>query len=327
METNYKPGNLTCTEVRDLLSDVLDARRGEIPHPDGTALAESGLWPAIELHLAACESCREELFVLEEIGAAYAEFSVSEQPAQHFADYGPRVRARLHQNGAAEGATRFGTFYRRRRGWLALGLSGLAAASVAIAIARSLDVRQASEQPLAQNEFRPVALPAATGGELTLRRSERNSPPRIHVGLPTKDGVQTVSLENPFEPNSIQKLRQQEGRLGYLYFPVALLGLSLKTTRGQDHPAGADPVGLKVDRVAPGSPAAAMDLRQGDCIVTLNDMAVRDGGTEEALKFLSNISEFGPGKEVSIDVVRPVGSQFLYMKRKYGVLGQYEVAP
>src|SRR5438034_1146716 len=72
METTHKPGNLPCSDVRELLSDLIDARRGEIPHPDGTRLTEPGMRAAVELHVAACEACREELYSLQEIGAAFS---------------------------------------------------------------------------------------------------------------------------------------------------------------------------------------------------------------------------------------------------------------
>lgn len=95
MEASHKPGNLCCDEVRDLLSDVIDARRGELPHPDATRLAVPGMKASVELHLVACDPCREELIALEEVGAAFSDFAVGEPPVQHFADFGARVRARV----------------------------------------------------------------------------------------------------------------------------------------------------------------------------------------------------------------------------------------
>src|SRR4051812_23404820 len=100
MELSHRPGNLSCSEVRELLSDLLDARRGELPHPDGTRLAEAGVRPGMELHLAACDGCRREMGDLEDLGMAYAEFAVNEVPAQMFSDYGRKVRDRMNRRAA-----------------------------------------------------------------------------------------------------------------------------------------------------------------------------------------------------------------------------------
>jgi len=146
----------------------------------------------------------------------------------------------------------------------------------------------------------------------------------MYVTIP---GAQTVSLHNPTEPNTLRQLQQHEGRSGYLLFPEPLLGLRLKTTRDVDRVVGEGPIGLMVDQVIPGSPAQMMGLRKNDFIVTLNGMEVKGGGAEEAVKFLSSIKELGAGTEISIDAVRPVQSELLFMKRMHGVLGQYEFAP
>ena len=84
-----------CPEVLELLSDTIDARRGEIAHPDGTRLSQPGLRAAVELHLASCQSCKDELVSLETIGFAYADFSVGDVSAQHFQDYGSKIRERI----------------------------------------------------------------------------------------------------------------------------------------------------------------------------------------------------------------------------------------
>src|SRR5471030_3108316 len=96
MEMIHRPGDaLSCTDVRETLSDLIDTRRGEIPYPGGTRLAEPGMRSAVELHLAGCADCREDLHALEEIGLAYSEYSVGEPSAQMFADYPRIIRARL----------------------------------------------------------------------------------------------------------------------------------------------------------------------------------------------------------------------------------------
>src|SRR3954463_9930349 len=146
MESTHKPGNLPCSDVRELLSDLIDARSGEIPHPDGTRLAEPGLRAAVELHVAACISCREELEDLQEVGSAFSEFSVGELPAQHFADYGQRVRERMARTepGVVSGAYALrvaGTpAVKPPRKWraVAFAVSTLAAACVVFAISSTV---------------------------------------------------------------------------------------------------------------------------------------------------------------------------------------------
>src|SRR5688500_2654922 len=101
MERVHKPGNVRCTEVREMRRDLIDARRGEIPHADGTRLSACGMRPTIELHLPGCAGCRDELAILEDVGAAYSEFSVGELPTQAFSDFGAKVRARMANGGAA----------------------------------------------------------------------------------------------------------------------------------------------------------------------------------------------------------------------------------
>src|SRR4051812_21562681 len=99
---------------------------------------------AVELHVAACEPCREELNDLQEVGAAFSEFSVGEVPAQHFADYGQRIRARMARSepGVISGAYSLRIsagqppVRKPKNSWrvLAFGISTLAAASLAFVL-------------------------------------------------------------------------------------------------------------------------------------------------------------------------------------------------
>jgi hypothetical protein len=322
MDMAHKPGNLACAQARELLSDLIDVRRGELPHPDGSLLAEAGLRPALELHLAACEACRTELAILEDVGGAYADYSVGEAPAQMFENYGRKIRARIAAgNGTAK--TISSPFRQRRMAWAAAGLSGLAAASWAIVLmSGTVKVPEPStyEPIVAMRASRDEAGGAAETGA---SQRPRNSGP-MYVTNPR--GLR-IPVSNPIEPNSLRQLEQHEARSGYLLFPEPLLGLRLKTTRDVDRVVGEGPIGLMVDQVIPGSPAHMMGLRKNDFIVTLNGLEVKGGGAEEAVKFLSSIKELGAGTEISVDAVRPVQSELLFMKRMHGVLGQYEFAP
>jgi anti-sigma factor RsiW len=328
METTHKPGNLPCSDVRELLSDLIEVRSGEIPHPDGTRLSEPGMRAAVELHVAACEACRNELLTIEEVGAAFSDFSVGEPPAQHFANYGQRVRARMARTepGVISGAYALRTTDAKpaaKRGRLlrfaTFAVSTLAAACVALAVSTNfLNVKTPNKVAEAKAKSKSRVVLAA------------KAPPQMRVLVP--GGAQTVSQEfihNPAEPKLLQTLQDDEKRYGYFVFGEKtvgddrpLLGAYLKTTRDVDHVVD-EKLGLMVYFVTPGSPAAAMGLQPNDIIVNINDMPINDGGAKDAVQFLSKIREEGAGKPVTLQIVRPIGPQHLFME-KSGVLGEYE---
>lgn len=327
MEATHKPGNLACSDARELLSDLIEVRCGEIPHPDGTRLSEPGMRAAVELHVAACEACRLEFHAFEEIGAAFSEFSVGEPPAQHFANYGQRVRSRMAraEPGVISGAYALRSTDappaakpRRALRFAAFAVSTLAAACVVFAISRNVP-RQNPGSKLA------VATPAKK-----VRVFTPKTPSQMRVFIP--GGAQTVSQEfvrNPDEPKFLQTLQDDEKRYGYFVFgektlgeDKPLLGVYLKTTRDEDRVAG-EKIGLMVYYVVPGSPAAAMDLKPNDYIVDINGVPIADGGAKDAVGFLSKIRAEGPGKPLTIHIVRPIGNEHLYMVKQAN-LGEYE---
>lgn len=329
METNHKPGNLACSDVRELLSDLIEVRAGEIPHPDGTRLSEPGMRAAVELHVAACEPCREELHTMEEIGAAFSEFSVGEPPAQNFANYGMRVRARMARTepGVVSGAYALRTVGsqptakpRRLLRFAAFTVSTLAAASVVFALSTSM-FHSSKEGKVAE---------AGTKASRKTRIVAAKAPQQMRVFVP--GGAQTVSQEfihNPTEPKLVQTLQDDEKRYGYFVFgektvgdDKPLLGAYLKTTRDVDRVVD-EKLGLMVYYVVPGSPADAMGLQPNDIIVNINDMEINDGGAKDAVQFLTKIREEGAGKPVNLHIVRPVGQEHLFMEKK-GTLGEYE---
>src|SRR5436853_3038300 len=59
---------MTCVEVRDILSDLIDVRNGEIPPVGASRLSEPEVRADAESHLAGCAECRAELIVMEEVG-------------------------------------------------------------------------------------------------------------------------------------------------------------------------------------------------------------------------------------------------------------------
>jgi hypothetical protein len=313
-------GSLPCSQVRDLLSDLMDVRRGEVPYPDGTPISTSGMRAALESHLAGCANCRAELLVLEETCSAFSDYSVSELPAQHFADYGARVRARMNQKPV------FQMRSARRNRWLGAVAALSAAACLTFVVGRTLLPRfsHKHDNVVALNDVPPAK--SITGFSVP------TSPARFIVKSP-QNGVLQASeiLVDPNRPSSYDKLKQDENLYGYLIFGEGLehgnhplLGINLKTTRDTDRIKNEMPVGLMVWSVEDGSPAQRMGLRRGDLIVQANDLVFNNGGAEEAANFLTALAARESGSPIQLHVVRPVGNQYLYLKPRNGILGQYE---
>jgi hypothetical protein len=322
MDNTHMSGNLGCDEVREMLSDLIDVRRGELPHPDGTIFSTPGMRPMVELHLAGCTECREELAVLEDVGSAYRDFSVGEVPPQMFADYGRKVRERVAASGNNIVQPPRGSWLRRAR-WMLLTTSGVAAASLALMLVlRGADSRRVShrQKPSPTTEAQKKTIVQPSSGIQYLR--------------PTSSGFETVSLKDA--STDLQEVQRDEGRYGSLSFQVPLLGIFLKTTRDADSLYNKDKpkVGLMVARVIPGGPADEMGLQPNDIIVTLNAvdsaggthemMTMSNGGAEEAVSFLQSMNKMGAGTIVNLHVVREVGSQHLY-RTPTAVLGEYQV--
>ena len=323
MEISHRPGNLTCEEAREMLSDLIDARRGELPHPEGSKLAESGVRPAMELHLAGCDGCRRELHELEQIGLSYASFSVNEAPAQMFSEYGRKVRERMNGKKGGKVVDAQPLFTRIQKYWIAGALSSAAVAAWALVVtsgALKVEPPESSGVSGIQTALKETKERAVNPYEDLPRLPASN----IVYEDPSSGGrTYNVSAQNPSE---LRQIQQHEGRSGYLLFPEPLLGVRLKTTRDIDRVADEGPGGLMVDRVIPGSPAWQMGLRKNDHIVTLNGEAIKDGGAMEAVQFLCKVRELGAGRNIELHIVRPVNSEYLFLKPTSGVLGQYEFA-
>jgi hypothetical protein len=281
-------------------------------------LSEQGLRSALELHLAVCEMCRWELKEIEQIGHAYSSFSVNEHSPQMFADYGQKVRLKMKEETHRFSGLKFS---RNKKFWLAGAVSVCAACAATWIMIATLSFTP-------QITATPTMAQALIELEKESPKKEiRRAPSQIHYEYPTPTGLQRVSLQAPFDPRSMDQIQQHEGRSGYLVFPEPLLGVRLKTTREVDRVADEGPGGLIVDCVIPGSPAWRMGIRKNDFIVTLNSEGIKDGGALEALKFQSDVRELGAGKTVTLHIVRPVNSQYLYLKPVAGILGEYEYAP
>jgi hypothetical protein len=325
MEMTQGPGNLKCIEVRECLSDVIDARRGEIPYPGATRLAEPGIRAAVELHLAGCPECRSELAMLEDVGAAYSDFSVGEVSVQVFADYPRKVRARLAREDAERRAAERTKFLalNRRRIWTTLAASGIAASLLVVAYGRIKP--NSAKSPIVSSvpgiwEDDPPALSS----------NPRKTAPFL---VQRTDGVQFAGIgqTNSNPEDQLKQIQEQERNFDSLIVQEnpalhdqPLLGALLRTSRDPDKVEDDGAGGLTVYDVVPGSPADVMGLQKNDRILEINGTRIEHGRISDAVRFLSGINELGRGATVRLLVVRPQGSQWWFMRPMKGVLGRYE---
>jgi hypothetical protein len=290
---------------------------------------------AVELHVAGCELCREELHSLEEAGAAFAEFAVGEPPAQHFAGYGRIVRARMARGTGFQpvvhGQDAQATHAAPRRGrvvWgVMFGASAAAAAALFLVLSRGLPVVEQAPPEVAKAD--PVRASEMVSGALAPLVVPTDRVTALWVLVP--DGQQGRRQDfyfDPRQPDGLKALEDQEGQYGYLVASERttgderpLLGAYLKTTRDVDRDVK-DRLGLMVYDVDRGSPAHLMGLRPKDYIVTVNDMEVKNGGVEEAAKFFAGIKHAGAGTPIKLIVVRFVGGEPMIMVKE-GILGKY----
>jgi len=323
MEMTHRPGNLNCIEVRECLSDIIDSRRGEIPYPGATRLAEPGIRAAMELHLAGCTECRNELAVMEEVGAAFSDFSVGEVSAQVFADYPRKVRARL----AIEDATRRAADRKKflalnkRRIWTTLAASGVAASLLFVAYGR---IKPGTHSPVVLN-----STPMSWDEEVQSVPTKATKAPRFIAKRP--DGIQFVGDGLNANPDDqIKLMEEKEGKFDSLILQEnpalneqPLLGAYLKTNRDPDKIEDDGAGGLTVYDVVQGSPADSMGLQKNDRILEINGTRIEHGRISDAVTFLSGIHQLGRGASVRLLVVRPDGSQWWFMRPMKGVLGRY----
>jgi len=332
MEANRSPGNVSCLEAREVLSDLIDVRRGEIPHPDGTPLAQPGKRAAVELHVAGCAACREELRLLEEAGAAFGEYAVGEPSAQHFAEYGKLVRARMERSGVSVPFEEPVTVAPKRRSritWaITFGAAALAAASVFLILSSIVPFNNTAKNEVAVAQ-RGTPSPRTAPTPRWVVPSDSSTPMRVMVPNPKDQQLVAEDfVNNPTQPDGLKGLRDREGQYGYLVFGERigpnerpLLGVELKTTREQAQD-DSQRLGLLVYRVIPGTPAQVMGLQKGDYIIGVNDEKIANGAVEDTVKFLSGVRHAGAETPVRLEVLRPMSGGHMYIIRE-GVLGDY----
>jgi hypothetical protein len=359
MERDEKIQATTCAQVRELLSDYLDVRRGEVPPQEASPLALSGVRAAVEQHLTGCATCRAELDTFEQIGAVYAEFNVGEKPLQSFTSFAAVARDRA-KPAQASAEARSGRAVAVRsaewRRWVTMVATSAAAAVLTVAFllpylnkprqAPSVAKREtgaASTQPespkkpdvkvptppeTAAKDSPKIADVLAREGFRNLRHAAGGPFKQSPVGVETPGGWRELDPRNQSTEELLRQLEEMVHRNGQVAIgetPRAqpaqrsLLGLALKTLKD---PLPGAPEGLCVHDVLKGGPADQIGLAPNDYVLTLNDLAFKDSRTPEVLKFFNAIAQLGAGEAVQIEYARWNGDGWV-AKRGTAVLGKY----
>ncbi|HLX62500.1 MAG TPA: PDZ domain-containing protein [Planctomycetota bacterium] len=312
---------MTCGEVREILSDLIDVRNGEIPPAGASRLSEPEVRADAESHLAACSECRAELAILESVGDVFAEFSVGELPAQHFSDYGKLTRERM-----ARKERKITPLHAPRRWWKA-GASMAAAACLAFAVLHFMP-KKGIVKPPPEKQLATVSPRELKTGDLV------RTPFKVsNVWRAGTRGYNEAMEYDPAKPNMLDKLQNDEGKSGYLFTgenvqagESPLLGVILRTTRDEDQDLSKrGSLGLRVYAVVPNSVAYELGVLRRDVIIGINGMSVDSGSAADAAKFWAALNSLGKGAAFTLDILREDRTGTLCIRRT-GVLGQPKAA-
>lgn len=314
----------TCPQAQELLSDLLDVRRGETPAQGATVLADPATRTRLEAHVDACAECTRALNDLSEVGAAFAEFSVGEKPAQDFADYATLIRERI----VAEGGETRPLFPelklvapapapspKRGPGWSAwLGMAATSAAAAAVMVG----VLNWSPSKVEPGPVAERSEPVATIGSGYVPPGDivPINPGRDSDVMPVGGGMQLNSAE-PKATNVQLKAELSNSEL------QRLLGIDLGVLASE--PDADSPKGLTICRVFDGSPADAAGLRRGDRLTALNGFELGHTSDIEAKALLLGLMKIGKDNIAQLDYARPSGTVkgMWMLKRGYATLGKH----
>ncbi|MEI6235600.1 MAG: PDZ domain-containing protein [Planctomycetota bacterium] len=312
---------MNCNDVRNILSDLIDVRNGEIPPVGVSLLAEPEVRANAESHLASCSDCRAELAALEDVGSVFGDFNVGELPAQHFSNYGQIIRDRIAKSEPKIVQLRPTGVSR----WWKTGASFAAAACVAVMLMNYV--------PKAGNKIKPernsAGIAKGTPNAVMPKifaPSQMNIFPVAQTGNPSP----SKATYDPAQPKvALDQLLLLEKKYGSVMVsdPIPedgrpLFGAVIKTTRDEDRNIPKmGSLGLTVYDLVPDSVANEMGLMKNDTIIRINDVNLNSGGVEDAAKFISVVQNLGQGAVITIDLVRQDKSGILYIQRR-GVLGQ-----
>lgn len=312
----------TCPQAQELLSDLLDVRRGEIPAQGASVLADPAARARLETHVDACAECTRALNDLTEVGAAFAEFSVGEKPAQDFADYATLIRERI----VAEGGETRPLFPelklvspapapapKRSPNWSAwLGMAATSAAAAAVMVGM-LNWGPSNVEPS-----------AIDNGPNTPMASNLN------VNVPS-DAIVPIQRDNPILKVGAEQLNMAEPKAANISLKAELSNPTLQQLLGIDlgllanEPDADSPKGLTICRVYEGSPADAAGLRRGDRLTALNGAELGHTSDVEAKVLLRGLMTIGEGNIAQIDYARPSSTVkgMWMLKRGYATLGKH----
>ena len=327
---------MTCTEVRDILSDLIDVRNGEIPPVGVSRLSQPEVRADAESHLASCSDCRGELVILEEVGSVFSDFNVGELPVQHFANYGQVVRDHMAKSNFSPVAQsnnqkivpirapgRAAGFAR----WWKVGASAAAAAAIAFSVMHFMPHKVKKDTQVAiADRVAPAKISRPDTPIPTFTNNKSIS------GMLAVNQAATGTHVRELVPQgkmSLDDLRRYEKKMGSVILSDSspdsaspLLGAVVKTIREEDRDlTKVGSLGLHVFDVVPESVANEIDVRKDDTIVCINGMDVNAGGVEDAFKFITAIQNMGKGAVITIDIVRQDKYGVIY-KRCRGVLGE-----
>lgn len=324
----FRDNMMTCQDVREVLSDLIDVRNGEIPLPGTSRLAENDMRAETEAHLAMCPACRSELNDLEMVGEVFAGFSVSELPPQHFENYGAKVRERMKRDNIIRMPVRANRF-----GWWKMAASAAVAACAVFGVVRIYKHNPMAGKEISDNNTQPTAKPKSRPARTNPAPTQRETP--LIWYPPSNDaqfaGQRNDLLYNPSKPKPVvDTLTAQERKYGYIVMAenppagqMPLLGVTLRTMRDMadgDVDLSKRGLGLKIHSIQPGSVGYEMGLRTGDLLVTFNGEPIESGGAADAVKFLMAVHNAGKDADCTIHFLRrdEFGQAFFVRK---GVLG------
>jgi len=325
-----------CQTFREHLSDLLDVRRGELPPPSASPLADAAFRARVEAHVHACAECRAELQNLEELGLAYADFGVGARSAQEFSGFAAAVRKRIAGQPAAPA---WETAPAPRRvvlgwpSWVGLTLSSAAAAMLAVLAAGAFAKPSKRRAPSAENTAAqaPKPAPVIANNNTPMPFYKSLTPSSVDL-LPAFSYGDRNGLK-PVQPGKLEEIERQlkpvlerEGTGCFLEDPPKgvnrWMGAMLAITRGdQANPAG-HPNGLYIHKIEQNSPAHQAGLLPGQYLLRLNGLSFEKSTFSEAMKYLNALNQIEKGEWFQIDYAEPTGNDWV-LRRTHAKAGEY----
>jgi hypothetical protein len=291
------------------------------------------LLASVEKHVAACQSCSEELKELEELGLAFAESALEDPPEEHFASYGNLVRHRVRRMTRRTTIQPGVTGPVQWRTWLSTVAASAAAAVLTVILLNPATPNPATDgSEVAKAEPAPVVRHEMKGD--VAEKTDTQTPKIPSAGvIRASEGSAMPVLPNLESGNLRLMLWGEDGARDVVVNPKTdmsgwrriVLGDSSKALVGIAFAADERtvPEGLRVVAVKRGGVADAIGLRPDDRLLALNGMSFANSSPEQIVKFFNAVSSLGRGKLIQVDFARKHGDDWL-IKRGRGELGKFE---